>query len=64
MRTCDACRAAGHPARVPWEEAKATTGGTLPELVIAPLKNAALLTGSAVEVESARDDVAAFGEVA
>ena len=65
QRTCDACRGAGHPTRVPWEEAKATTGTTWPELVMEPLKNAALLTGAApAEAESARDDVAAFGEVA
>lgn len=42
QRTCAACRDRGAPTRVPWDEAKDTTGTFLPELVLEPLKNAHL----------------------
>lgn len=34
MRTCDACRAAGAPARVPWEQAKPADAALCGAIVI------------------------------
>lgn len=42
MRTCAACRAAGAPVRVPWEEAKPDGLGSSGEMVMEPLKNAGM----------------------